>query len=142
MILPDGRNLNHELVKAGMAWWYRRYAPEDETLKQLEAEARDAKRGLWVDPHPVPPWQLRGMRKSPREYREPRPPAATSGTFDPTQYVGQGNHYNCKDFRSQANAQAVLRADPSDPNRLDGDGNGIACERKRGPYDREPVLVP
>jgi micrococcal nuclease len=25
VILANGRNLNHELVKAGMAWWYRRY---------------------------------------------------------------------------------------------------------------------
>ncbi len=53
---------NRELVKAGFAWWYRRYAPDDETLKQLEAEARAAKRGLWADPHVVPPWEWRGMR--------------------------------------------------------------------------------
>ncbi len=79
--------------------------------------------------------------KSPREYREPRPPATTGGAFDPTHYVGQGNRYNCSDFASQAQAQAVLRADPTDPNRLDGDRNGIACEGNRGPYDREPVLV-
>ena len=133
--------MNHELVKAGFAWWYQKYAPDDETLKQLEHEAREAKRGLWGDPNPIPPWQWRVKRKSPREYREPRPPATTSSTFDPTQYVGQGNRYNCKDFNSQANAQAVLRADPSDPNRLDGDGNRIACEGNRGPYDRELVLV-
>ncbi len=57
VLLPDGRSLNRELVKAGFAWWYRRYAPEDDTLKQLEQEARQAKRGLWADPHPVPPWQ-------------------------------------------------------------------------------------
>jgi endonuclease YncB( thermonuclease family) len=29
VILPDGRILNHELVRLGMAWWYRRYAPND-----------------------------------------------------------------------------------------------------------------
>ncbi len=61
--LPDGRVLNHELVRAGLAWWYRRYAPEDDTLKQLEAEARQAKRGLWADPNPVSPWEWRVMRK-------------------------------------------------------------------------------
>ncbi len=58
--VPDGRALNRELVKAGFAWWYRRYAPEDERLKQLEAEARAAKRGLWVDANPVPPWEWPG----------------------------------------------------------------------------------
>jgi hypothetical protein len=42
-----------------MAWWYRQYAPHDTTLAQFEAEARAAKRGLWADAHPVPPWQWR-----------------------------------------------------------------------------------
>ncbi len=32
VILTDGRVLNHELVKAGMCWWYRKYAPDDEQL--------------------------------------------------------------------------------------------------------------
>ncbi len=45
VLLPDGRSLNHELVRAGFAWMYRRYAPDDETLKQLEHEARVAQRG-------------------------------------------------------------------------------------------------
>ena len=65
VLLPDGRSLNQELVKAGMAWWYRQYAPNDTTLAQLEAEARTAKRGLWADAHPIPPWQWRkGQRAS------------------------------------------------------------------------------
>ncbi len=34
--LPDGRNVSEELVKAGLAWWYRKYAPRDEKLKELE----------------------------------------------------------------------------------------------------------
>ncbi len=62
-LLPDSRVLNRELVKAGFPWWYRRYAPDDEILKQLEREARGAKRGLWADPEPVPPWKWRIMRK-------------------------------------------------------------------------------
>jgi endonuclease YncB( thermonuclease family) len=28
----DGRSLNHELVKAGACWWYRKYAPSDTEL--------------------------------------------------------------------------------------------------------------
>src|SRR5581483_12321833 len=35
---------------------------------------------------------------------------------------------NCSDFASQADAQAALLADPSDPNGLDQNNNGIACE--------------
>jgi len=59
ILLPDGRSLNQELVKAGMAWWYRPYAPNDIMLAQLEAEARAARRGLWADAHPIPPWEWR-----------------------------------------------------------------------------------
>ena len=42
---------------------------------------------------------------------------------------------NCKrDFKYQEDAQAVLDQDPSDPNNLDDDNDGIACESlpKRG----------
>jgi hypothetical protein len=35
---------------------------------------------------------------------------------------------DCADFPTQAQAQAVLVADPTDPNGLDGNNNGTACE--------------
>ena len=41
VILPDGMNLNQELVKQGWCWWYRTYAPGDTVLEGLEAEARE-----------------------------------------------------------------------------------------------------
>lgn len=59
--------------------------------------------------------------------------------FDPNRYIGQGDRYNCSDFKSQAEAQAVLRADPRDPNRLDGDRDGITCENNPPPKDLTPV---
>ncbi len=62
VLLPDGRSLNHELVRAGLAWMYRRYT-NDQNLSDLEEEARVARRGLWADPHAVPPWEWRGIRK-------------------------------------------------------------------------------
>ena len=70
------------------------------------------------------------------------PPPASPG-FVPAKYLGQGDAYNCADFVSQADAQAVLRADPSDPNQLDTDRprpDGVACESNRAPFDRAPVL--
>jgi len=62
IVLPDGRNLNHELVQAGFAWWLRKYAPHDAELARLEAKAQAAKRGLWSDLDPVPPWDWRSAR--------------------------------------------------------------------------------
>ncbi|MEO8339790.1 MAG: thermonuclease family protein [Nitrospirota bacterium] len=44
VILPDGIDLNHELIKQGWCWWYRKYAPGDTVLKGLEEEAQAQKR--------------------------------------------------------------------------------------------------
>jgi len=63
VLLPDGTNINQELVKDGWCWWYRKYAPENVLLAVLEAGARDAKKGLWVDPNPIPPWEWRKARR-------------------------------------------------------------------------------
>jgi hypothetical protein len=40
----------------------------------------------------------------------------------------QANDQNCSDFPSQAAAQAHLGQDPSDPDNLDADDDGVACE--------------
>jgi micrococcal nuclease len=57
VILPDGMNLNLELVKQGWCWWYRKYAPGHMVLEGLAHEARAEQKGLWTDPQPVPPWR-------------------------------------------------------------------------------------
>jgi hypothetical protein len=38
------------------------------------------------------------------------------------------NIFNCSSFATQEEAQAVLNSNPSDPNNLDGDNDGRACE--------------
>ena len=40
VVLPDGRVLNDELIKAGLAWWYRQHAQNIGTLSELEARDR------------------------------------------------------------------------------------------------------
>lgn len=59
VILPDGRSMNREMVRQGMAWWYRQFAPHDAELAGLEAAAKAALLGLWGQPNPVPPWDCR-----------------------------------------------------------------------------------
>ena len=58
-VLLDGRNLNQELIRAGLAWWYRQWERRESVLRDLEQEARAAERGLWSDPKPVEPWEWR-----------------------------------------------------------------------------------
>lgn len=55
--------------------------------------------------------------------------ALASSLPDPPPSAGAGvDLLNCADFVYQEDAQAVLDADRSDPNRLDADHDGIACE--------------
>jgi micrococcal nuclease len=60
------RNVNLELVREGWAWWYRKYAPKNKELASAEAAARIAKRGLWADPKPIPPWDWRQSERDKR----------------------------------------------------------------------------
>jgi micrococcal nuclease len=53
-----GQDASLEQVRTGMAWAYTRYVT-DSAVKDLEASARAASRGLWVDPTPTAPWDWR-----------------------------------------------------------------------------------
>ena len=57
--LPDGKELNQEMVAAGMAWWDQKHGEDDRTLKKANAEAIGGKKGLWTDPAPLSPWDYR-----------------------------------------------------------------------------------
>lgn len=45
------------------------------------------------------------------------------------------NQYNCDDFSTQEEAQDEYESDYGDPNYLDGDDDGIACESLPSEYD-------
>ncbi len=67
-IVLDGRDINLEQVKAGMAWHYKFYENEQtpadrELYAKAESSARAARRGLWQDPNPVEPYQFRQEEK-------------------------------------------------------------------------------
>ena len=42
-IYVAGVNVNYEIVKAGLGWWFRKHAPDDNLLEELE-ENRDRTR--------------------------------------------------------------------------------------------------
>ncbi len=60
--LEDGRELGNEMVRAGLAWHFKKYS-SDKNLAALEMEARIARRGLWKDKDPMPPWIYRKMHR-------------------------------------------------------------------------------
>jgi micrococcal nuclease len=67
-VYVQGRDVSLELVKAGLAWHYKKYS-SDPVLAEAEDQARRAKTGLWSMPSPVPPWDF---RKSHRRQGEAR----------------------------------------------------------------------
>lgn len=63
-----GQDANLEQVRRGLAWHYKKYEGEQEPLdrasySEAEIEARAARRGLWADPEPIPPWDWRKGRR-------------------------------------------------------------------------------
>ena len=67
-IIIRGRDANLEMVKAGLAWHYKKYQSEQSyedrrVYAQADVEARERRRGLWADSQPLEPWEWRkGLR--------------------------------------------------------------------------------
>jgi len=61
-VYVNDKCLNEELLRAGLAWHYKRYS-KDKSLAVLEEEARAMKIGLWSDPHSMPPWEWRRIQR-------------------------------------------------------------------------------
>jgi endonuclease YncB( thermonuclease family) len=66
-LLLSGQDINLEQIKAGLAWYDNMHAEvqtesDRQLYVQVELEARKAKRGIWFDINPVPPWVFRNKR--------------------------------------------------------------------------------
>jgi len=109
----EGGDLGAMLIRRGLAWHYRQYAPNATEYARLQRQARGADRGLWSRPSPVPPWTWRDRTSGPGE----------TSTRD----------RDCSDFDTQPEAQRFFeRHQPGDPHGLDGNNDGEACESLPG----------
>ena len=65
LVKVEGKSLNEELLKAGLAWVYTKYCnkPFCNEWRKYEDQARQNKTGLWSMPNPVPPWEFRRGKK-------------------------------------------------------------------------------
>lgn len=61
-VFVDGIDLNLLQVQRGLAWAADGFV-RDQRIIDAHQQAKEAQRGLWVDPRPIPPWLWRkGVR--------------------------------------------------------------------------------
>lgn len=97
-VYQGGTYVNLEMAKAGYAWHYAQYAPDDRDIAEAEKTARAAKRGLWADPHAIPPWEYRhgGKPKRPDTAQ-----AAAQGLYW-ISGTGKTHNSSCEHYGSSA----------------------------------------
>ena len=64
-----GTVINLAMVKAGLAWVYRKYAHDVPDFYIAEEEARKQQLGLWASENPISPWQWRRAEKEKSKLR-------------------------------------------------------------------------
>lgn len=62
VVFVDGLNVNEELVRNGLAWYYD-YFVNDPILDSLEQQARNKKLNIWSKKNPVSPYEFRKNKK-------------------------------------------------------------------------------
>lgn len=132
-IFLNGNNINLQLVKEGLA--VARFSPENQKYKIeiLEAEkyARENKLGC--------KWREEAKAKETKREQEIKTESKKEAVIDEEEqevidisnYTCSTNTYNCGDFKTHKEAQAVFEAcggKGNDIHRLDQDGDGDACE--------------
>jgi micrococcal nuclease len=121
-VYKNNVSVNLQMVQEGQAVVYDQYLDACEVTKEqyldTEAQARHRKIGFWAQANAVMPWKYRsGERTNTSSQPETSSlPNCVNGDCD------------CSDFASHATAQQLLEGNPSDPHRLDGDSDGVACE--------------
>jgi endonuclease YncB( thermonuclease family) len=107
-IMLDGRDINIEQVKAGLAWHFKKYEdeqkPEDRrTYAAAEQAARSAKLGLWKDLNPTAPGDWRQGVKTAR-WGPPPPEGAIIGNKNSKKY----HRPDCPGYRDMAERNRIF----------------------------------
>ena len=119
----DGKSINEEQIRRGMAWEYSSHH-SDKAYLALQSEAQLARRGLWAQSNPTPPW----------EWRKQHPGMGTARRA-PTPDPGCGNKKYCPEMSSCEEARHYLTR--CGIRTLDSDGDGTPCERLCAPQKKQ-----
>lgn len=115
-VFVAGQSVNQEQVRRGMAWEYSRYH-NDRAMLALQFTAQQQKRGLWAGDTAIEPALWRRQH--------PRSLAATPGKRASISTCGDKRY--CSQMSSCEEAKLALLH--CGPETLDGDRDGVPCER-------------
>jgi len=123
-VFIDGIDVNLRMVEQGAAWAYDQYLT-DQNIKKAETSAREAQQGLWAlqADQIVPPWDWRRGKKGHSQAQgvQPEKQQASSSRFS------CGGKRYCREMSSCDEARFYLHH--CGLSRLDGDGDGVPCEK-------------
>ncbi|WP_288841844.1 thermonuclease family protein [uncultured Deefgea sp.] len=131
-IMVGNVDANLEQVKRGMAWFYVQYG-RDSLYRDAESKAKSAKIGLWSENSPVPPWEWRRGAKSGKDTNSGPSSEVTKTLASSSMQVSNsagftcGQKRYCKEMSSCEEAKFYLRQ--CGATKIDGDGDGVPCEK-------------
>lgn len=128
----DGIDVNAEQIRSGAAWVYPKYL-KDKSLLVLETEAKNRDLGIWALPasDQMPPWEWRQTKQT--GSASEAPVAATSTRQTSFSQVDSSGGFNCSTLKRcgrMSCAEARYQLNECGNPYLDGDGDGIPCERQ------------
>lgn len=117
----DGRSVNEEQVRGGMAWEYSHFHRNPHYLA-LQSEAQQAHRGLWaLADSPMPPEQWRKLHPSVDAAAQKSRQQSVAKRGD-----GCGDKHMCSQMQSCDEAYFYLRE--CGVKSLDGNADGVPCD--------------
>jgi endonuclease YncB( thermonuclease family) len=116
-LMVDGKSVNEEQVRRGMAWEYSHYHG-NRTYIVLQSEAQQARRGLWAGAEVMEPAQWRKLHA-------PEVPSATPPVRVTKDYAC-GNKRHCSKMSTCDEAYFYLSQ--CGVKSLDGNRDGVPCE--------------
>lgn len=88
--------VNKELVRRGMAWWYRDYSPWSFDLRLAESRAKREKLGIWSQNRVVAPWTYRENKRREARLRRLVQRPTVSGRYWVTSSSGKTHNASCR----------------------------------------------
>lgn len=153
-VLVGAMDVNLEMLKTGMAWYYTndRDLPESDRplYATAEREAKAAERGLWQDESPVSPWEFRQVRNrqntQPEQQMQPEPeptafenPPEKPSDAVAEKHIAAGRDLGSKDLDTAGEQPEGLASFPKAPKQAVVGDNSTRTYFKAGCPDGDKV---